>query len=243
MNNTQSKFNKDAFQSLIRRVLKEEVEKQSDTGVKTYSRVPEVVHGKDYKEITPHKRDERSKDELLADMIKTVEAIDKTYTVVWDDHDDISISARDLFRIRIIPRWENNYNIEAMVRNEDRIHVTGQTWDQVKEFVKINLKKAETCVDKSLDKVKQNQKEKTDSADKGLPQKDKPALKPLTNEPEKTTKNKDKDYTEKTEKEDDLPEKPMKEVKDFKKTTDYKVQDPVKLRKRKPDTKLVIKQT
>jgi hypothetical protein len=237
-------MNRNTFQCLIRRILNEEVEKQSSTDVKVFNRLPEVVHDKDYKEIIPYKRDTRTKDELLDDLTKIVKGIDSEYTIVWDDHDDISISARDMFRIRIVPRWENNYAIEAFTRNEDRIFITGQTWDQVKEFVKSNLKKSDTCVDKSLDKIIKNRKDQTSTNDKGLNQKDKPELKPLTNEPQKTSKNKEKDFSEdQTKKEADLPEKPMKEVSEFKKQIDHKVQDPVRLRKRKPDTKLTVKMT
>ena len=238
-------MNKEIFQRLINRVLKEEVEKVStNPGEKIYQRLPEVVHDKEYKKIIPHPRDDRTKDELLDDMTKVVKAIDDSFTVVYDDHDDISISGRDLFRIRVIPRWENNYNIEAMVRNEDRIFVSGQNWEQVKQFVKENLKSSKTAVDKAMGKVVKNREDQSPAPDKGLPQKDKPKILPLTDEPPKETKNKDKNYTEKQVKnEDDLPEKPMKNVGDFKKLSDYKVKDPVKLRKKLPNTKLVVKQT
>lgn len=238
------KIDKSGFQSLVRRILLEEMEKSSaGNDEKIYKRVPEVTHDKDYKEIVPHKRDDRTKDELLDDLKKLVNGIDSTIVVGWDDHDDISINnARDLFRIRIIPKWENNYCIEAFTRNEDRIYITGQSWDQVKAFVKQNLKKAETAVEKAAAKVVKNREDQTPTNDKGLPQKDKPEHLPLTNEEPKTAKSKDKNYTEKQVKnDDDLPEKPMKEVKDGKKLADYKVQDPVKLRKRKPDTKLTVK--
>ena len=231
------------FRQLVRRVLNEEVEKKSDTNVKIFSRVPEVVHDKDYKEITPHKRDTKSKSELLDDIITLVKGINDDFTAEWDDHDDISIIVKDLFKIRIIPKWENNYCIEAFTRNEDRIYITGQNWDQVKEFVKVNLKDAATCVTKAADKVVKNQEDQVKSPDKGMPQKDKPKTLPLTNEPVKTTKNKDKNYTEEPKDNDDLPEKPMKDVGDVKKQIDYKVSDPVKLRKRKPDTKLTVKQS
>lgn len=232
------------FQSLIRRILNEEVEKQSVTDKKIYQRVPEVVHGKDYEKVMPHTRDGMSKDELLDDMDKVVKGINKDYTVVWDDHDDISINARDLFRIRVIPKWESNYCIEAFTRNEDRIYITGQSWDQVKEFVKINLKDPETNTQKAYDKSIDNElNDKTEKADKDLPQKDKPKTLPTTNEAPKTSKNKEKDYTEEPKDNDDLPEKPMKEVGEFERQSDHKVKDPVKVRKRKPDTKLFIKQS
>jgi len=242
-------MNPENFQGLIRRILKEEVEKRSDTNKPTYSRVPEVVHGEDYqkKKISPQPRDTMTKQEMLEDMDKVVKAINKEYMVVWDDHDDMSIHAKDLFTIRIIPKWENNFCIEAMTRNEDRIFITGQNWDQVKEFVKVNLKDDKTSQEIAYNKAIANVTGKNDTtskADKDLPQKDKPKTLPLTNEPPKKDKNKDKDYTEDSvKKDDDLPEKPMKEVKDFEKQIDHKVKDPVKLRRRNPDTKLTIKQS
>jgi hypothetical protein len=240
----------ETFRQLIRRVLNEEVEKTSVTGKTTFNRVPEIVHGEDYKEIMPNKRADMSKDNLLADMDKVVKAIDPEYIVVWDDHDDISISARDLFRIRIIPKWEGNFCIEAMTRNEDRIYITGQTWEQVKQFVKVNLKDSKTKVDVAYDKSKKNvTADETSAPDKGMPQKDKPNILPLTNEPPKETKNKERDYTEKqVKKEKDLPEKPMKEVEDFERQKEHRVMSPLKIRRertkypvKKPNTTLTVK--
>ncbi len=244
-------MNKDAFQKLIRRVLLEEVEKRSVTDKTIFSRVPEVKHDRDYKEIVPHKRDKRNKDEYLEDITKVIKDIDSTFVAVWDDHDDISINnSRDLFRIRIIPKWENNFCIEAFTRNEDRIYVTGQTWEQVKEFVKANLKSSEPATEKALDKVHHNQKmDDTTVPDKGLPQKDKPTIKPLTNEPPKTEKNKEKDYSEKqVKKGEDKPNKPMKEVEDFTRQDEHKANSAKKLVKEKthyppktPNTQLEVK--
>lgn len=239
----------DKFQSLIRRILKEEIESQSVTDKAIYQRVPEVVHGEDYqkKDISPQPRDTKTKEEMLNDMDKVVKGINPDYIVVWDDHDDMAVFAKDLFKIRIIPKWENNFCIEAMTRNEDRIYVTGQNWEQVKDFVKVNLKDPKTSQEVAYNKAIANVTGKNDpniKPDKDMPQKDKPKTLPLTNEPVDKTKNKDKNYTQDAvEDEDDLPEKPMKAVKEFEKQSDHKVQDPVKLRKRKPDTKLTIKQS
>jgi len=233
----------ETFRQLIHRVLNEEVTKKNDTGVEVFKRLPEVVHGKDYKEIMPHKRDKLTKEELLSDMDKVVKDVDKDFMVVWDDHDDISITGRDLFRIRVMPKWENNYALDIMTRNEDRIYIGGQSWEQTKDIVKLNLKNFDTGTDKAWNKVTDNRKDKDPGPDKGLNQKNRSKVLPLTDEPPKTTKNKDKNYTEVPKDNDDLPEKPMKEVKDFKKLVDYKVHDPVKLRKRNPDTKLTVKQS
>src|ERR1035441_307850 len=168
------------FQNMIRRALVEEIEKRSDTGENTtyYQRLPEVNHGEDLKKIIPHKRDSRTKDEILNDITKAAKAIDSSIVVVWDDHDDISVSALDMLRVRISPRWENNYNIEAMVRNEDRIYVTNQTLDQVIAFLKINLENTDTTVDKAMGKVVKNREDQSPLPDKGMPQKDKPKILP-----------------------------------------------------------------
>lgn len=246
-------MNKNAFQNLIRRILNEELEKTSATGGKYQKRLPEMNgNGVDTEKKNKtfasdsNTKDPLNKESLLDDLIKAVTGIDDSVSIVWDDHDDIMVNARDFKYIRISPRWQDYYVIEMMTRNEDRIWITGQSWEQVKEFVKKNLKGLKdqpTSVEKAYDKSYRNREDQIPSPDKGLPQKDKPSLKPLTNEPLKDSgKNKEKDYTEKqVKKEDDLPNKPMKEVKDVKKQIDHKVQDPVKLRKRNPDTKLKVK--
>jgi hypothetical protein len=237
-------MNATQFQNLIRRTLLEEVEKRSSSDREIYERLPEVVDGEDLKDAMQEKRDSHTKDEILDAITKAVKPIDSSVVVVWDDHDDISINARDMFRVRVIPRWENNYNIEAFIRNEDRIYVTNQRLEQVVEFLKVNLKNAATKTYLAYEKSKANgdmRNDKTPSPDKGLSQKDKPKTLPLTNEKPSEAKNKNKDYTEKqTKEEKDLPEKPMREVGKFEKQVDHKVKDPVKLRKRKPDTKLTV---
>ena len=242
------------FRKLIRRTLLEEVEKRSSTGEETtyYDRVPEVVHGEDYKNITPHKRDERTKEEILDDILKVAKAADSSATVVWDDNDDISVSARDLFRARITPRWENSYNVEVMIRNEDRIYITNQTLDQVVSFLKVNLKNATTRTQKAYDKSVKNGMEKNDQTkapDKGLSQENKPKIYPLTNEPPKTAKNSEKRYTETmTKEEKDYPEKPMRELTGGKLQRDHKADNPKTLMKektkypeKKPNTTLTLK--
>ncbi len=241
------------FQQMIRRILLEEVEKRSATDKPINQRVPEVVTGKDLKDNMQEIRDSGTKDEILQQITKAVHAIDSSATVVWDDHDDISINARDMFRVRVIPRWEAMYNIEAFIRNEDRVYVTNQRLEQVIEFLKINLKNAATNTYKAYEKSKTNammKNDKTPSPDKGLPQKDKPKTLPLTNEPDaiRTSKSKDKNYTEKQVKEEkDQPNQPMKEVGDTKKQIDYKSRNPASIRKektkfpsKKPNTTLTV---
>lgn len=226
---------KEQFQSLIKRLLKEEVEEREKNKTKIKS-VPEE-HDTD-PDLFPHTHDTMSKEQLVADLGKIVHAIDKDFMVYWTDHDDIMVRARDLFQVRIVPRWEDSYNIEAFIRNEDFIRVLGLDWDQVKDFVKTNFSQMkETYTDVERGKSFKNMEDQTPKPDSGMPQKDKPKKKEVG-----TTKNREKNYKEDAVKnEDDLPDKPMKEVGDFKWQSDHKVQPPPKSRKHRDNKKLVVK--
>ena len=248
-------MNSDKFNILIRNILSEELQKTKNAinlGQESVARVPEM----DANGVDPYKknktfasdsntREKKTKEVLLSELTELINNIDKSITVVWDDHDDLMINGRDIKFIRISPRWEDYYVIEMMTRNEDRVWVTGLNWEHVKEFVKLNVKgavKTPTAVEKSYDKSYRNRKDQITPPDKGLNQKDKPKTLPLTNESPKTEKNKDKNYTEsQIKKEDELPNQPMREVGDIKKQLQHKVQDPVTLRKRKPSTELIKK--
>jgi len=242
------------FTNLVNRILNEELERANAIGTKSVSRVPEMDANGIYvnKDIKRPDKDSivkslKSKELMISELSKEIEGIiEKAVSINWDDHDDLMVSAKDLKYIRISPRWTDYFVIEMFTRNEDRIWITGQTWDQVKEFVKTNLKNVSeesVATEKAFDKVTQNRKDQTPSPDKGMPQKDKPKIKPLTNEPQKNkSKNKEKDYVEDLVKQiKDLPNQPMSAVDDFKKLIDYKVKDPVRLRKRVPNKTLKIK--
>jgi hypothetical protein len=238
-------FEPSAFKSLVKRILQEEVEKKSSTDKEIYNRVPEVVHGEDYKKIVPHKRTENSKEEILAEIDKIVKEINKDFVVVWDDHDDISINAQGLFHIRVIPKWENNYCIEAYTHNQDRVYITGQSLEQVKAFIKVNLKNSDTYEDKAYKKSIDNDTSDKDSKPgEGMPQKNKPKTLPTTNHPFTKEKNKDKNYVEDDVKnDDDLPNKPLKEVTSTKKQIDHPIKGtkPDYKYPKQKDKKLVIK--
>ena len=230
------------FQALIRRVLKEELEKR-DT---IEERVPE----QDGNGLNSHRdnnsrfanqadnpRDKKTKDQLLTDLTKVVKGVNDEYIVVWDDHDDIKVDARDLMSMRINPKWEDHYDVVVMTRNEDRVWVSSLTWEQLKDFVKSNLEQATekpTAVEKAYDKVYRNKKDQSGkTTDKGLPQDNKQKIKSVGLDAKKS-----KDYKETDVKnEDDLPNKQMKEVGDFDKQIDKKAQRPPKRGLGKPVTK------
>ena len=228
---------KEQFHTMVKRILNEVVEeKKKDNKVTTP--VPEE-HDSDPK-LFPHEHDTMSKEQLVNDLKKVVHAIDEDFMVFWTDHDDIMVRARDLFQVRIIPYWENNYKIEALIRNEDLIRVLGLDWEQVKKFIKDNFSQMKaTYTDVARERSFKNMEDQVPKPDAGLNQKDKPKKKEVGD-----TKNKEKNYKEdQVKKEDDLPNKPMKEVGDFKWQSDHKVQQPVKSRKHRDNKKHVVNMT
>lgn len=226
------------FKSTVKRILKEEVEK-SDTGKEIYQRLPQINKGADLKDITPHKVDTKSKEEILDTITKAAQGVEKSSTVVWDDHDDIVVNCRDLNSIKISPRWSNSYNIEAFTKLEDRVVVVGQSLDQVVSFIKVNLKNQETNTEKAYKKSTDNEKEKSiDAPDKGLNQKDK-----LSHKKVGTASNKNKDFNEDLEKKN--PQNtPTEELKNQKKQVEHPIKGTkpdYKFPKQK-NNKLIIKQ-
>jgi hypothetical protein len=220
---------KDAFQALVRRILTEELVKKN----------PEMnANGidPDRKKVRTFKsddnsRDTKTKEELLDALTKAVHAVNSSYTVVWDDHDDLAINGRDMVNVIIMPQYEDNYRITFYNRNEERSVFNGCSWHQVLEFVKDNLaeKHHHTGVEKARDKSWRNTEDQTSAPDKGLNQDDKPKQKPLTNEKPSEAKNKEKDYTEepKIDKKDE-PNAPYKDAVEFESQRSHKVKAPVK---------------
>lgn len=235
---------------MVRRILNEELERTSAVGNGIIQRLPEMNgNGVDPEKKNktfasdPNSRDTSAKEEAEAELTKVVQKINKMFTVVWDDHDDLMINGRDRIFARITPLWEDTYRVIYYPRNEDRVFITGLSWDQVVDFVKDNLDKTpHTAVEKARDRSWRNKEDQTPSPDKGLPQKDKPKTM-STDEPFTKEKNREKRYVEDQVKdEEDLPNQPMREAPEPKKQADIKVKDPVKLRKKVPDKKLVISQ-
>lgn len=212
-------INREKFQSLVRRILKEELEKKSAVGNGIVNRVPEMnANGVDPEKKNktfssdPNTREKEAKVAAEEELRKAVANVDKSFSVVWDDHDDLMINGRDRIFMRITPLWEDNYKIIWYTRNEDRVFVTGLSWEQVIDFVKENLDKpAPTGVEVARDRSWRNSKDQTDKAAKGLNQDDKPKTM-STDTPFTKEKNKEKRYAEDQVKEEkDLPNMPMRE--------------------------------
>ena len=215
------------LRNYIKHIITEEAKKRKlkiDNG----SYDPANVADSGATNLIPHKRDEKSKYGIAKEIRGVVSKISDDITVVWDDHDDIMINYRDLFNVRVTPRWENNYDVTAFIRNEDRIKVFGLTLDQLKEFLKGNFSDVmSTKVNDAMKKVEANRGEE-----------------PQKNEPKGSKKNKVKEHPKIVADkmgEDDEPSNPMKEVGEFKKQSEHKVQKPVRLRKKRLDKKHVVK--
>ena len=146
-----------------------------------------------------------------------VHGIDPTWTAYWDDHDQLIVKAQNLLYARICPRYENNFNVDLMVKL-DRVRAIALTWDQVKAFVKANFGdlKNKTNADSLHTKAIDNSEDKTKGKEAG------PKNDIVTNRGQekngkdakiKDTKKNDKNYNDPmTKREEDMPDQPMKQV-------------------------------
>lgn len=163
----------------------------------------------------------KTNQKLLEELQSIVEGIDKTYKVYWDDHDDLVVIAHNLLAVRITPKFENNFDIEAYTKLHDRIRALAQTWDQVKSFVKTNVgaQKATTKADdakkKAMDHYDDRDVIKKAAGPMGDAIKNRGEKKNGEDAKLGTTKKDDKDYKEdQVQNKEDLPDKPMKQVTD-----------------------------
>lgn len=164
-----------------------------------------------------NERIDKVNNKLADELEKIVHAINPDWHVYWDDHTQLVVEAKNMLKIRICPKFENNFDIDAMVKLVDRVRAIALTWDQVKAFVKANFSDLEnkTIPDKMKDRAMDQIKDKDkDSKDAG-PRHD--IIKNRLEDPEHTkikdSKRDDKDYNEKqTPKEEDQPNQPMKQV-------------------------------
>lgn len=171
---------------------------------------------------------EETQDQQVQELTKIVHGINADFNVYRDTNyggpngytsgkrNFIVIDAGDFFSVRIKERWENNFDIEAFVKESDRVFALGLNWAQVKAFVKANFGEInKTKVQTAKGKVDKNREDQTDKADKDLPQTD--LVKNRLPDPEhsklKTTKKDDMDYKkDDVEKDEDQPSAPMKPV-------------------------------
>jgi hypothetical protein len=224
---------RDKLKSIIKKMIRESVEAgeiKKDKKTKDDSFDPQDV--KDRVAIEKDRPEGKSFEEILKKLESVAKAIDPKVIVTFDDHKDFNVEVPQAFRVRISPRWENNFDVEAFVESNDRIKVIGLTLDQVVDFLKQNFtEKVKDNVQKSVDKVDANRKDQVKEPSPGIDSSK--GIKQF--KPEKKTK-------DAVEKDEDLPGAPMAEVEvdKLKHQRDYK-ESQVKPPKHKNDDKLVVK--
>lgn len=162
-----------------------------------------------------NKPSEETQDQQVQEISKLVHGIDPDYNVYRDTRGPggkrsyIVIDAGELFTVLINERWQNNFDITAMVRMKDRVKAIGLNWEQVKAFVKANFSEvAKSYVQKAKEKVDGNREDQTDKRDSELPDTS-IKTKKISNEPAKMG---DEEAEDMVKKDEDQPSAPMKQV-------------------------------
>jgi len=209
-----------------RKRLKESLRNIVKKTINEISNVTKPEPSKDEKETVSkgyrkdgNERLDKTNEKQLSELESLIHGIDPKWEVYTDDHNQLIVRAQNLLYVRICPKFENNYDVDAMVKLVDRVRAIALTWEQVKAFVKANfgdLKKgtnADNLHKKSID----NEYEKGVNQKAAGPEND-----VIKNRGEKkngedakikSTKQKDMDYNEpQVSKEEDMPDQPMKNV-------------------------------
>jgi hypothetical protein len=231
------KTEKQKFQSLVRECIAE-VKSENDPRIRLKESLRKVVRNV-LKEISTGTKPEPDKDEkekvqkgfakagnerldknntkLCKELETIVHGINADWDVYWDDRSDLVVSANNLLSVRITPKSENNFDIDAMVKLADRIRVIAVTWEQVKSFVKANFGTLENKTDvakkKSIDHYEDRDVIKKAAGPIQTDIKNRGEKKNGEDAKIKDTKRDDKNYNEpQTKRDEDMPDQPMKQV-------------------------------
>ena len=166
-----------------------------------------------------NERLDATNNKLRDELESLVHGIDPTWNVYWDDHNQLVVRAQNLLYVRIVPKFENNFDIDAMVKLVDRVRVIAVNWDQVKKFIKANFSalKNKTIPDTLHDKSINNEKGSADNNGKAAGPDNSIKNRGEKNNGEdaklKTTKKDNQDYKkDDVERAEDQPDQPMKKV-------------------------------
>lgn len=186
-----------------------------------------------------NERLDKSNEKLQQELETIIHGIDPKWEVYWDDHGQLVVRAQNLLYVRIAPKFENNYDIDAMVKLVDRVRAVSQTWDQVKAFIKANFgdlkntTKADDAKKKALDHYEDREVIKKDAGPET--QKVPVRYQDPKNPSVKDTKKDDKNYNEPmTKRDEDMPDQPMKKVTEPGKDPESKNKNIEKTEKVKP---------
>jgi len=241
---------KESLRGMVKNVLKE-VSTFTTSGKPEQTKEEKENSDKQFfKDMNP--RLDKTNDKQKKEIETIVHGIDPNYEVDWDDHNQLIVNAQNLLYVRICQRFEDSYDIDAMVKLVDRVRAIAQTWEQVKTFIKANfsdLKKttnADRLTKKSLDNYKDKEVIKKSAGPDNFIVKNRGEKNNGEDAKIKNTKKSDMDYNEpQTKKDEDMPDQPMKQVtepgKDPEgKNKNIKKTDKVAPPKHKNDKKLVV---
>ena len=197
------------------------------------------------------KRSDKVNNKLLKELESIINDINSDWEVYWDDYRQLVVRAHNMLYVRIIPKFEDNFDVVAMVKLVDRVKAVSLTWDQVKDFVKVNFKELgkgpegnKTKADKAWEKSMANKVDQDKNKKNAGP--DKATVKPRYIDPSDThikdAKKDDKNYNDpQVKKDEDMPDKPMKDVGEPEsKNKNIKKTEKVKPPKHKLDKKLRV---
>ncbi len=205
---------KESLRTIVRKTLNE------------ISNVTKPEPSKDEKEVVSkgyrkdgNERLDKTNEKQLSELESLIHGIDPKWEVYIDDHNQFIVRAQNLLYVRVCPKFENNYDVDAMVKLVERVRAIALTWEQVKAFVKANfgdLKKG-TNADNLHKKAIDNEYEKGVNQKAAGPEfdivKNRGEKKNGEDSKIKSTKQKDMDYNEpQVSKEEDMPDQPMKNV-------------------------------
>lgn len=166
---------KSEFKKFVKTVL---LEVKKDRSAKDDSSKKNKKVSSDYlKNETPKYRDDvdNDPDETPKKLVKSirpiVNKIGKNIEVYRDDHGDVVVKQPGVFYIRINPKWDGIFDVEAYKNLTDRIYAPSLNYDQVIDFIKVNFinSSKKSYVQTAFDKVRQNLKDNSDKKSKELP--------------------------------------------------------------------------
>lgn len=203
---------KESLRNVVKSVLNEMTSRNVPEQTKEEKETSDKMYFKD-----PNPRLSKSNIKQQKELETIVQGIDPSWEAYWDDHQQLIVKAQNLLYVRICQRFENNYDVDAMVKLVDRIRAIALTWEQVKSFVKANFNdlKNKTIPDTKRDMAIDNYKDQEIIKKDAGPEKAK--VKVRYQDPEhgsvKNTKQDDKNYNEPlTKRDEDMPDQPMKKV-------------------------------
>ena len=207
---------KESLRKVVKDVLNE-VGSLTNRGLPEQDKEEKEISDKQYNK-KGNVRLDKNNEAQQHEMETLAHSIDPKIDVYWDDHNQLIVCDQNNLYVRICQRFENSYDIDAMVKLVDRVRAIAQTWDQVKAFVKANFGDLKKTIpdqkhDMAIDNTKDREVIKTAPGPMTGVIKNRGEKKNGEDAKIKSTKRDDQDYNEPmTKRDEDMPDQPMKKV-------------------------------